>query len=193
VSAARKWFVKVMVVLAVNFALALVLPCVLRETSAWLTGIQQLVLGIPGQVSPLLIANLVLLAAAIDASSAATNSLRAIAGTIVLFVFGGASVPICLMSGALVRDIISHQAILVRYPAWWDTWDWMEPAYWFVGWLTVVACAYWLAFRNFRSALGVPGFGVLRAALVILGTTLFCAVGLNWEQVACIISHFAGN
>ncbi len=87
VPAARQWFVKVLVAIVVNAVLGLLLPGLLVRAASWVTGDPRLLEG--GHlhlVSPILIANLVLLCAALYSSTAASNGMRALIGTVVVFV-----------------------------------------------------------------------------------------------------------
>ncbi|MFM8471263.1 MAG: ABC transporter permease [Limisphaerales bacterium] len=90
VSARLLWTVKVLVALGVNAALGILLPGLLAHASAWLANNPQLAAEIPGHiVPPFLIASLVLLAPGLYASTASSNPMRALIGTVVLFVAGG--------------------------------------------------------------------------------------------------------
>ena len=87
VSARRQWCVKVIVALGVNALLGLLLPGLLAHASSWLANNPQLVAEIPGQNVPFfLIANAVIFSAALFASTASANGMRALVGTVVLFV-----------------------------------------------------------------------------------------------------------
>lgn len=87
VSARRQWCVKVIVALGVNAVLGLLLPGLLGHASSWLSNSPQLMAEIPGSsVPPLLIANAVIFFSALYASSASSNPMRALVGTIVMFV-----------------------------------------------------------------------------------------------------------
>jgi hypothetical protein len=87
VSARRQWCVKVIVALGVNALLGLLLPGLLGHTSSWLSNSPQLMAEIPGSsVPPLLIANAVIFSAALFASTTSANGMRALVGTVVLFV-----------------------------------------------------------------------------------------------------------
>lgn len=97
-SAWRQWCVKVIVALVVNAVLGLLLPGLLAHASSWLANNPQLVAEIPGRnVSPLIIANLVIFCAALYASTAAANSMRALIGTIVLFLAGAMVMNLAIM------------------------------------------------------------------------------------------------
>ncbi len=86
VSARRQWLVKVLVALGVNVVLGLVLPNLLGHAPTWMFNDPRLLDVIPSLSNPLLVANAVLFCAALYASTASANSMRALVGTIVLFV-----------------------------------------------------------------------------------------------------------
>ncbi|MBI3877224.1 MAG: hypothetical protein HY300_14920 [Verrucomicrobia bacterium] len=86
VSAARQWFVKVFVTLGVNALLGILLPWLLGHGATWMFKDPHLLESMSSVLSPLLIANLFIFCPALYASSASSNSTRALVGTIVIFI-----------------------------------------------------------------------------------------------------------
>lgn len=86
VSTRRQWCIKVLVALAVNVVLGLLLPGVLGHAASWLVGGNFDTNLNAKDSQAFLIANAVIFCAALYASTAAANSMRALVGTIVLFV-----------------------------------------------------------------------------------------------------------
>ena len=78
VSARRQWFIKVLVALAVNVVLGILLPGVLGQVASVLLEGKPMEIGLRNGEQHFLIANAVIFCAALYASTAAANSMRAL-------------------------------------------------------------------------------------------------------------------
>lgn len=172
VSAQRQWFIKVLVAFGVNVVLGILLPGVLGQASSWIAEDKQMVAGIPGEGVPhFLIANLVIFCAALYASTAAANSMRALIGAIVLFL-GGAMV---LNFGDYVGRSNWHAASKVN--------GFFSDYGWSIGWSCLATWLYFLGLANFRRSIESLCRHVLRMAAffaVVLVFVFTAIVFLVW-------------
>lgn len=105
VSARRQWGVKVLVAFGVNVAFGILLPGLLAHASSWLANDPRLVAEIPGSKVPhFLVANAVIFCAALYASTASANPMRALIGAIVVFIAGVTVMGSALMTVDSVPD-----------------------------------------------------------------------------------------
>jgi len=151
VSARRQWGVKVLVALGVNAALGVLLPGLLAHASSWLANNPQLVAEIPGRnVSPFLIANAVIFCAALYASTASANGLRALVGTIGLFVAAGVTMTVVDRG---IHWLPEDFAPMPDRTGWWPSPEILDLGFWFVlrsGWILLVVWLLALGFARFR-------------------------------------------
>lgn len=192
VSARRQWWVKVIVALGVNALLGLLLPGLLAHASSWLANNPQLVADIPGRnVSPLIIANLVIICAGLYASSTSANPIRALIGTIVLFVCGGLTLSLGNSAAGWFADAIDHAPAPLR-DGWWPAPEFLHEIHvMIINWLLLGALLspVAMALMNFRRALDslrrpMLQMGVL---LVIIGmmmsyTSAWGILATNYER-----------
>lgn len=161
VSARRQWGVKVLVALGVNVAFGILLPGLLAHASSWLADNPQLVAEIPGRnVSPFLIANLVIFCAALYASTASSNSMRALIGAIGLFLAGGLAMNLAVETvhhvGVWAEYGAHNQPGFLNRDAWWPTPEvvqWAYEEFSPVGWVGLAVWLGALGLMNFRRSL----------------------------------------
>lgn len=190
VSARRQWTVKVIVALGVNALLGLLLPGLLAYASSWLANNPQLVADIPGRnVSPLIIANLVLLIAALYASTASANGLRALIGTIVLFFVGGLVTPGGMQIGHWLGLLIREPS-----PTWLDaSWGGFETYYWCIGWVCLAGWVWVMGFRNFRGAVESVRNHVPRIAGLYVAACVFVSLLWHWWFIKALWLQYLGG
>ncbi|MEN9572686.1 MAG: hypothetical protein RL514_541 [Verrucomicrobiota bacterium] len=182
VSARRQWCVKVIVALGVNAVLGLLLPGLLAHASSWLANNPQLVAEIPGRnVSPLLVANLVIFCATLYASTGSANSMRALVGAIVLF-----------LAGAMVLNFADYLA--ASYPNEHDIYkvpgavyapppDYLRPIHehrWLLGWSCLAVWLYFLGLAGFRRSLESFWLPVRRMAVFFAVVCAFVFAAIAW-------------
>ena len=185
VSARRQWFVKVFVALGVNVVLGILLPGVLAHASSWLAADKQMVAGIPGEVVPhFLIANLVIFCAALYASTAAANALRALLGTVVLFVAGALVMNLALCGGSWRNRWVHSPSFTDFRPAGWPTpevleWaaDHLNP----LGWVVLTLWLFALGYANFRRTLALGWVSVRQLVPFFIGAAVFLGCLLNYQ------------
>jgi len=187
VSARRQWGVKVLVALGVNAVLGILLPGLLAHASSWLADNPQLVAEIPGRnVSPLLIANAVIFCAALYASTASANSMRALLGTVAVFLAAAVSMNV---SGWVAQRFCASVGYFPSF-LWGTGWPSRESAFWLV---TVVWPAFWslvavyFFFRGLENFARKPDslrFPLCQMAVVFAGITACLAVIMVWELLA---------
>lgn len=182
VSAGRQWFVKVSVALTVNFALGLLLPGLLANASSWLANDPHLIDPMSGNVPPILIANFVLLAAALYASAASANGLRALIGSIVLFAAAGLFLPMSVYVGQWLTSLV-HQVGPNPPNAAYHFLYRLRPCYWLLGWVVLAAWLYSLGRENFSSSLASLNRPVRGLALFFIVTWLFVNIGWYWPTL----------
>lgn len=188
VSARRQWTVKLAVALTVNFALGLLLPGLLAHASSWLANNPQLVAEIPGSnVPPLLIANLVIVCAALYASTVASNGMRALIGTIVLFTVAGLFLPIAAYVQRWPHGMIDWQGPQPPEAAF-ASWHHFAQFYWPIGWACLACWLYSLGLENFRTALASLNRPVRHLAGFFLVAWLF--VNLGWDAPTLLVVIF---
>jgi hypothetical protein len=158
VSARRQWLVKVGVALVLNGLLGLLLPTGLAHAASW-------VLQDPTLLNPsvtifpyLPVANAALLVAALYASAAAANGLRALIGTIVIFIAGGLVLNFADYVVSTVGRFV-YKTVEVG-PGMWETYyfipSFLEPVHrhrWLLGWSCLAAWLYFLGLAGFRRSL----------------------------------------
>jgi hypothetical protein len=186
VSARRQWGVKVLVALGVNVAFGLLLPGLLAHASAWLADNPQLVAEIPGRsVSPLLIANLVIFCAALYASTASANSMRALIGAIALFIAGGlvlnfADYIVSTVGRFVYKTVEVGPGIgEIHYfiPGC------LEPVHrhrWLLGWSCLAVWLYFLGLSGFRRSLESLWQPVRRMAVFFAVVCAFVFAAIVW-------------
>lgn len=183
VSARRQWCVKVIVALGVNVLLGLVLPGLLAHASSWLANNPQLVAEIPGRnVSPLIIANAVIFCAALYASTASANAMRALIGTIILF-----------LVGAVVLNFADYIADWHWRRRWTTTgpvheWPaeppnvlvWTYRNRWLLGWSCLAMWLYFLGLTGFCRSLESLWQPVRRMVVFIAVVCAFVFAAIVW-------------
>ena len=151
-TANRQWFVKVFATFTVNVILGLVLPLSLVGISASWFGMGSFQPQRADEYTPFLIANLAIFCAAIYASSASGNNLRALVGTIVIC----AAVPMLIFPS--VREVFNISITLagplkLHWLGWKEGKLLSQAAMWLGGsafglWL------YLIGLMNYRHSLG---------------------------------------
>lgn len=181
VSARRQWFVKVFVALGVNAMLGILLPGVLAHASSWLAADKQMVAGIPGGSVPhFLIANLVIFCAALYASTASSNSMRALIGTIVLF-----------LAGAMILNFADYLAashpqepypvyVNLDYLSVDDLPRWLHRQRWLLGWSCLAVWLYFFGLAGFRRSLESFWLPVRRMAVFFAVVCVFVFAAIVW-------------
>lgn len=183
VSARRQWFVKVFVALGVNVVLGILLPGVLGQASSWIAEDKQMVAGIPGEGVPhFLIANLVIFCAALYASTASANSMRALVGTIILFLAGAmvlnfADYIVVSFRGISLSDYMARKVV---YSGTDNIATWVHRHRWPLGWTGLAVWLYFLGLANFRHALESVWQSVRRIVVFIGYVLAFVFVALVW-------------
>lgn len=186
VSTRKQWLVKLLVALGVNGLLGLLLPGVLAHTSSWLFKDPTLLEPNVTVFPYLPVANGVLFCAALYASTASANALRALLGTVGLFVAGG-----------LVMNLGTWAANGLNA---WTYWDWLNevraegwPAPELVQWayrhsapLAWVGLVGWLGalgWANFRRTLGSTWQPMLRLVPFFAVSCLFAVVLFSYLSI----------
>ena len=188
VSARRQWFVKVIVALAVNVVLGILLPGVLGYAASWLVG-GTFDMNLDAKDSQaFLIANAVIFCAALCASTAASNSTRALVGTIVLF-----------LAGAMVLNFADY--IYRWFPVKWTTYSpdwnerpggvaslffWIDQYRWLLGWSSLAVWLYFLGLTGFRRSLESFSQPVRRMAVffAVVCAFVFAAIVLRFDYAS---------
>lgn len=181
VSARRQWGVKVLVALGVNVAFGILLPGLLAHASSWLANNPQLVAEIPGRnVSPLLIANAVIFCAALYASSASANSIRALVGTIVLFVAGGLVLNFSdyVVSSIGTLQFVAADRVTLQDPPYRLSWVYLHR--WLLGWSCFTAWLFFLGLANYRHALESLWQPTRRVGVLIGWICAFVFAAIVW-------------
>ena len=192
VSARRLWTVKLLVALGVNAVLGLLLPGLLAHASSWLANDPKLIAEIPGRnVPPFLIANLVLVGAALYASSVSANSMRALVGTIVLFIVAGLFLPTSAEVHVWLSGLIDQQRSMPPN-ATYDSWFRFEFYYWPLGWVCLAGWLYSLGMVNFRSSLASLSRPVGELAGLFMVAWLFTNVGWNGPTLLVLFFQRVG-
>ncbi len=196
VSARRQWCVKVLVALGVNVAFGILLPGLLAHASSWLADNPQLVAEIPGRdVSPFLIANLVIFCAALYASSASSNPMRALVGIIVIFVGGGLAVNAANLAAQKYCEAVGY------FPSflWGTGWPSQESAHWLAAvvwpafWALLGTSFYFRGLENFERTLSSLRHPVRHLCLIFLVMGFFLTFVMVWEMVARHVSGLPGS
>ncbi len=182
VSARRQWFIKVLVALAVNVVLGLLLPGVLGQISSVLLEGKSMELGLRNGEPHFLIANGVIFCAALCASTAAANSMRALIGTIVLF-----------LAGAMVlnfADSIPRWFPVTRTtygPDWNERpggaaslFYWIHHHRWVLGWSCLAVWLYFLGLAGYRRSLESLWLPVRRMAVFFAVVCVFVFAAIVW-------------
>lgn len=125
VSARRQWCVKVIVALGVNMVLGILLPGLIGMASSWLVGGERLPEVKEGDAWAFLTSNLVIYCAALYASSASANSMRALIGTIVLIVTGGITLTLSISAASWFAKAIDHSPAPMR-AGWWPAPEYLQ-------------------------------------------------------------------
>lgn len=181
VSARRQWGVKVLVALGVNVVLGLVLPGLLAHASSWLAKNSQLVADIAGSdLSPFRTVNLILISAALYASTASANSMRALTGTIVLF-----------LVGAMVLNfadfvVHSNSSLVASWsPREWRTDSftmvvWLYQSRWPLVWAGLAAWLFVLGLTSYRRSLESVWQPVRRMMVFFAVVCAFVFAAIVW-------------
>lgn len=181
VSARRLWTVKVLVALSVNAVLGLVLPGLLAHASSWLAKNSQLVADIAGSdLSPFRTVNLILISAALYTSTASANSMRALIGTIVLF-----------LVGAMVLNfadfvVHSNSSLLASWsPREWRTDSftmvvWLYQSRWPLVWAGLAAWLFVLGLTSYRRSLESVWQPVRRMIVFFAVVCAFVFAAIVW-------------
>lgn len=179
VSARLQWFVKVLVALGTNMVLGILLPGVLGQISSVLLEGKSMELGLRNGEQHFLIANAVIFCAALYASTASTNGIRALVGTTVLFI-----------GGAMVLNFAD--LIVARHPetVYFNTnhghtsapvsVGWLYHYRWLIGWSYLAVCLYLLGLENFRRSLESLRQPVRQMAWFFALVFLFVAWAIDW-------------
>lgn len=183
VSARRQWCVKVFIALSVNAVLGLVLPGLLAHASSWLANNPQLVADIPGRnVSPLIVTNAVIFSAALYASTASANSIRALIGTIVLFLAGA----MVLNFADYIVSSNPNEGFLVdvakqlyhRTPSFMGP---IREQRWLLGWSCLAVWLFFLGLSNFRHSLQSFWRPVRRMVVFFAVVCAFVLAAIVWN------------
>lgn len=189
VSARRLWTVKVLVALGVNALLGLLLPGLLAHASSWLANDPRLVQEIPGNANALLIANLVILGAALYASSASANTMRALIGAIVLFMVGAMVPPGSMQIGRWLGYLIRGEP-----PDGIDaSWGWFEEYYWRAGWLCWLGWVWRFGLGNFRFSLDSVGRQIPRVTGLYVAACLYVSLPWHWWFIKALWLQYRGD
>ncbi len=177
VAAGRQWLVKVLVALGINLGLGLLLPGLLTYGAAWWFGTGPVSSGGSDASYAFLIANAVVFSAAMYASSASANSMRALVGTVVIFI----AVPITVFPslsfvGSHARalgdrfqlDLFGGQPTVEAFHKILTGLLWLGGVV-LTGWL------YRLGLANFRRSIGPVAGPVRRLALLFAVSILYLA------------------
>jgi hypothetical protein len=187
VSARRQWFVKVLVAFGVNLVLGILLPGVLAHASSWLAADKQMVAGIPGEGVPhFLVANLVIFCAALYASTAAANSMRALIGTIVLFLVGA-----MVMNLGIKTSWVAHSWAHRNWPidfdnGWWpapEVVQWGYEVFAPLGWLGLVGWLGALGLANFRRTMEAGWCSARRLVALFAASGLFLGTLFTYQTL----------
>lgn len=186
VSARRQWGVKVLVALGVNVAFGILLPGLLAHASSWLANNPQLVAEIPGSgVPPFLIANAVIFCAALYASSASANSMRALVGAIVLFLAGAMVMNLAQYLAEQFHEIY-HRPDFHVWPGWLPAPERVQAIYrllWPWGWIGFLVWLSVLGSTNFRHSLESVSQPIRRLAGFVLCVYVFLALAFCWQML----------
>lgn len=196
VSARRQWGVKVLVALGVNVAFGILLPGLLAHASAWLANNPQLVAEIPGRnVSPLLIANAVIFCAALYASTASSNFMRALVGAI--GIFAAATVVLNVAnSGARMLAAANNYDLPLGLA---DSWSALEKLQWSyrnllpMGWVGLTAWFVSVGFQSFRQPPEPAARVAYRLAPLLLCATILLSLTFTWEILGGKYEHQLEN
>ena len=170
VSARRQWFIKVLVALAVNVVLGILLPGVLALGTQAIAQDALAPNYLVRDCGGFAIANTVIFCAALYASTAASNSTRALVGTIVLFLAGAMVMNLAIMTVDWLPE--SFYPMPDRY-GWWpapELCQWAFEAITPLGWGFLVWFGA-LGLTNFRRSMEVGWRPVRR--LVPFVTTIW--------------------
>ena len=190
VSARRQWFIKVLVALAVNVVLGILLPGVLGQVASVLLEGKPMQIGLRNGEQHFLIANAVIFCAALYASTAASNSMRALVGTIVLF-----------LAGAMVLNFADY--IPRWFPVTWTTYSpdwnerpggiaslffWIDQYRWLLGWSCLAVWLYFLGLTGFRRSLESFWQPVRRMAVffAVVCAFVFAAIVLRYDYASLL-------
>ena len=184
VSARRQWFVKVLVALAVNVVLGILLPGVLALASGGLLEGKRMELGVHNGEQHFLIANAALFCAALYASTASANSMRALVGTIVLLVAGAM---VLNFADYLASGIPKHTSwtqhngdgtVSYHYPSGLS--DIVHRYGWLLGWSCLAVWLYFLGLAGFRRSLESFWLPVRRMAVFFAVVCAFVFAAIVW-------------
>lgn len=148
VSAQRQWLVKVLVAFVVNGVLGLLLPGLLWHAAAWVLGGERPTGLDARDTVPFTLGNVVIFCAALYASTASGNSMRALVGAIVLFLVGAMVTNLAFMTADWVPDALFPMPD--RY-GWWPA---PELCQWAFGAITPLGWGFLVWF----GALGLANF-----------------------------------
>ena len=151
-----------------------------RSASSWLANDPQLVGKIPGSVSPQIIANLVIVGAALYASSASANSMRALIGAIVLFIAGGM---VLNFADFIVRSFARTQTLGPAHE--WPSEPsgvlvWIYRHRWILGWSCLAGWLFFLGLAGFRRSLGSLWQPVRHMAVFFAVVCAFVFAAIVW-------------
>jgi hypothetical protein len=183
VSARRQWFVKVLVAFGVNAVLGILLPGVLGQASGWIAEDKQMVAGIPGEGVPhFLIANLVIFSAALYASTASANSMRALIGTIVLFLAGAMVLNFAdfVVESFRNKSLSDYMGMKEVYSGPVTSFVWVRRHIWQLGWTGLAVWFYFLCFANFRHCADSVRRAVRRMVVFIGFVLVFVFLAILW-------------
>ena len=181
VSAARQWFVKLLATLAVNAVLGLLLPAILVIVGGATNESRRIDGLLGGGFIAFAIANAVIFCAALYASTASSNSQRALIGSIVLF-----------LAGAMVLNFADYIVDWVRLSPYLNMTareqlnmfpSFLEPIHrhrWLLGWVGLAVWLYWLALGNYRRSLESLWRPLSRIALFFTVVVAFVFAAIVW-------------
>ncbi|NDB75701.1 MAG: hypothetical protein EB141_08655 [Verrucomicrobia bacterium] len=180
VSARRQWFIKVLVALGVNGVLGLMLPDLMGHAATRIFNDPRLLDVIPNLSNPLLISNAVIFCAALYASTAAANSMRALVGTIVLFLAGAM---VLNFADFVVHSFSRSGAIGPAHQRPSDASElvvWLYRTRWPLVWGGLAVWLFILGLRSFRRSLESIWQPVRRMAVFFAVVCAFVFVAIVW-------------
>lgn len=180
VSARRQWFIKVLVALGVNGVLGLMVPDLMGHAATRIFNDPRLLDVIPNLSNPLLISNAVIFCAALYASTAAANSMRALVGTIVLFLAGAM---VLNFADFVVHSFSRSGAIGPAHQRPSDASElvvWLYRTRWPLVWGGLAVWLFILGLRSFRRSLESIWQPVRRMAVFFAVVCAFVFVAIVW-------------